>query len=79
MTERTSNVSGKIFGLIVLIASLVIAVASLYLVLTELEVRGSDPITIGLSAVVVILILLIVSMIWSISKGLRTDKDEGSG
>ncbi len=79
MTERTSNVSGKIFGLIVLIASLVIALASLYLVLTELEVRGSDPITIGLSAVVVILILLIVSMIWSISKGLRTDKDEGSG
>ncbi len=71
--------TGKTFGLVVLIASLMIALASLYIVLTNLEVRGSDPIAIGLSAVVVILILLIISMMWSIGKGMRIGEDEESG
>lgn len=76
MTEQTSKMTGKIFGLLVLIVSLIIALAGLYIVLSNLEVRGSDPMAVGLGAVVAILILLIISMMWSIGKGLRKGPDE---
>ena len=68
--------TGKIFGLVVLIVSLTFALASLFIVLSNLGVRGSDPMAIGLGAIVAILILLIISMMWSIGKGLNQGLDE---
>ena len=69
--------SSKIFGLAVLIVSLVLALAGLLIVLTNMEARGSDPMAIGLGAVVAILVLLIISMIWSIGKNMKEGPDEG--
>ncbi len=68
--------TSKIFGLVVLIVSLVLALAGLFIVLTNLEVRGSDPMAIGLGGIVAILILLIIYMMWSIGKGLNEGPDE---
>jgi hypothetical protein len=68
--------TGKMFGLAILIVSLTIALASLFIVLSNLGVRGSDPMAVGLGAIVAILILLIISMIWSIGKGLNKGPDE---
>jgi hypothetical protein len=68
--------TSKIFGLVVLVVSLVIAITGLSIVLSNLEVRGSDPMAVGLGAVVAILILLIVSMMWSIGRGLKEGPDE---
>lgn len=76
MADQSSKMTSKIFGLVVLVVSLVIAITGLSIVLSNLEVRGSDPMAVGLGAVVAILILLIVSMMWSIGRGLKEGPDE---
>lgn len=70
--------AGKVFALSVLIVSLIIAIAGLYIVLTNWNARSSDPMALGLSAIVAFLILLIISMMWNISKGLSKELEEES-
>jgi len=67
---------GKVFALSVLITSLIIAIAGLYLVLTNWSSRSSDSLALGLSAIVAILILLIISMMWNVAKGLKKEPEE---
>jgi succinate dehydrogenase hydrophobic anchor subunit len=72
-----SKTTGKLFALLILITSLIIAIAGLYILLTNGSQGGDDRLTLGLSAVVMVLILLILSMMWKILAGLRkTSEDE---
>ncbi len=76
MTGQTSSRTGKVFGLIVLIISLIIALASLYILMANLEVKGTDPIALGLFTVVAFLILLIIYMMWSIGANMKAEPDD---
>lgn len=76
MKDRTSKMAGKVFALVILIVSLVIALAGLFIVLTNWNARSGDPMSIGLSAIVAILVLLIISMMWNISKGMKTGPED---
>ncbi len=78
MAEESPKMAGKVFALSVLIVSLIIAIAGLYIVLTNWNARSGDPMALGLSAIVAILILLIISMMWNISKGLSKELEEES-
>lgn len=76
MAEQTPSRTGTFFGLIVLIISLIIASASLYILMANLNVKGTDPMALGLFTVVAFLILLIIYMMWSIGSNARTERDD---
>jgi uncharacterized Tic20 family protein len=78
VVEEPPKKAGKLFAFFVLLTSLIIAIAGLYIVFTKLNEGENESITIGLVAIVAILILLILSMMWKVLAGLRNLPEEGS-
>jgi hypothetical protein len=78
VVEEPPKKAGKLFAFFVLLASLIIAIAGLYIVLTNLNEGGNESITIGLAAIVAILTLLILSMMWKVLAGMRSLPEEAS-
>lgn len=78
MAEEAPKTAGRLFALAVLITSLIIAIAGLYILITTWTSREDSSLTLGLSAIVAILILLILSMMWKILAGMRKASEEQS-
>jgi hypothetical protein len=78
VVEDPPRKAGKIFAFFVLLTSLFIAIAGLYIVLTNPNQGENESITIGLAAIVAILILLISSMMLKVLAGLREVPEEES-
>lgn len=76
MVEGSPKKSGKIFSLLVLATSLIIAVAGLYIMLNNWGERESHPLALGLSVGVLLVILLIISMMWRIIAEMRKVPEE---
>jgi succinate dehydrogenase hydrophobic anchor subunit len=79
MAEEASGKAGKFLALAVLLTALIFAISGLYIVLNNLGQSDQHPLSLGLAALVSILILLILSMMVRILAGMRKSPvDESS-
>lgn len=71
MAQGSSKSAGRYLALSILIASLIIAIAGFYFVLTSWGHGGNIFLSVALASLMALVILLIIFMMWKIGMGMK--------